>query len=856
MRTLLRSLPIGLACLVALQSHTHAQSNPTGESAIWFSKRGGIVEIQQRADALYLELARLGQLPIKSIPFKARPKEHYLIDALIEAKVIFSSYLSPDLQNVFCGLNTNWFEKEAPTICTWDDACRTDVKYPACKTKLSPSLGAVETQILVPNLAFNARQTVATLHKAKDTSLRTFLVENAYGCSGPHLSACIDKVIQQNEWRQYHNKEMRACSASSISLDKCLDKYTGSLEIPTLSLSTTLRISYPDEAKKKQVQEQLFFQDVIFERKGTFDQADSPAAQFAPPSLDLPWPSPGSTYLSQGFSASLMLMDMPVDLEHCGLNSVRSNLKSDPIDVRLAKLAGILRNREFKELCTCRKAKNCPPELLAKSEAHSDALDEHCDDLLYLNSQNNAFSRPPRRLLGHGTHLLGLMAGTSSQDKNSCNGLDTPAYRAAMTPFHSGLTIALEDVSWPLDIEKADAKKVLAKIRALGGETMRDVVNLSLSFNDPAFESRIRSEVCATKTSLFVVQPGYIPANAAPGTSGDVAGSCSSIPGCLSDIPNVLSVVGVAPNQPPGTGYAVPSSHLYGATEKCCSIAAPSEQLLSFFPGDRFAWVSGQSQATAVVSAVAMLVAAQRHGDERKQRLLWPDDIKARLIYTSDPDPSLEGKVVSGYVNPKRATEHIFRHVVSLKPGSRVAVRRDGLGQPIGTVEVEKLDTLIKTGHSGNALVLKDVNVYGSINNPSPEYFAVRSEDAVQPLPSGVAGAPSGYTYTNFKNIKRLLRREGGPYQAFVARPPADFNRTVESQVCAEGNYLDLESERKPTLISKSKWFIAQATMERKVKGMLAGTAYQVEFTVADIDDYVAPIIKGQRLEAALKVYK
>lgn len=860
MGTLLRSLTIGLAGLIAFQSHAFGQAGPNEDSAIWFSKRGGIVEVQERTDKLYLELAKLRQLPTKEIRFTARAKEYYLIDALLEAKVIFSSYLSPDLQKVICGLNTDWFNADwvkdkVPTICTWEGPCREDVEHANCKVRFPLGLGTAETKILVPNLAFNARQTETTLHKAKGTTLKTFLIENAYGCSGKQLPECIEKVSQQNAWRRYHSKEMAACSGPP---DRCLDNYAGSLDIPTLSLSTTLQIAYPDVAKKSEIQDPLFKQNVIFERKGRFDQADSPETQFAPPSLNLPWPSPEKTYLPGGYSASLALMDQPVDLEHCGLKSILSYLKSEPYapDGKLPRLASTLRNREFKEICTCRKANNCAPDLQIKSEKHAKALDTHCDDLLYLNSLNHAFSLPPRQLLGHGTHMLGLMAGASLQDKASCSGLDSPLYRSAITPFHRGHVIALEDVSFPNNMEWADAKKVLAKIAALGGETTRDVVNLSLSFEDTKLESVARSEICATRTSLFVVQPGYLPTDAAPGTSGDIANGCSSIPGCMSDIPNVLSVVGVAPLQPSNTGYAVPSSHLYGATEKCCSVAAPSEQLLSFFPGDRYAWVSGQSQATAVVSAVAMLIAAQRHTNERKQRLLWPDDIKARVLYTSDLDPTLEGKVVGGYINPKRATEHIFRHVVTLKPGTQVDVRKDGIGQPIGRAEVEKLESLIKAGHSGQVLVLRDFNVYNAVNNPAPEYFAVRPPDgAAHPPASGVAGAPTDYTYTHFKNVKRLLRREGGAHEVFVTRPPGDF-RAVESQVCAGGNYLEVDSNRTPALVSRTKWFIAQETLDRRVKGMVVGTNLQVEFKVSDIDDYVAPIVNDRKVEAVLKIYK
>lgn len=860
MGILLRSLTMSLVSLFALYSPTFGQADPNQESAIWFSKRGGIVEIQQRTDALYLELAQLRQLPSKEIKFKARANEHYLINALLIEKVIFSSYLSPELEKAICGLNTDWFDPKsvkdkATTICTWEGPCREDVKHANCKVRFPPTLGTVETVIRVPDLTFNERQTATTLHKSKGTSLRTFLVENAYGCRGAELDGCVNKVIQQNAWRQYHNKEMSTCSATSTSLDKCLDGYAGSLDIPSLSLSTTLEIFYPD-GNKKPVQDTLFKQDVIFERKGNFDQAIVSVPQFAPPSLNLPWPSPERTYLPDGYSASLALMDQPVDLDHCGLSSVRSNLRSEAItDDRLSKLASALRNPEIREICICRKANNCSQDLQQKSNTHNDALEAHCDDLLYLTSQDHAFSQPTRRLLGHGTHLLGLMAGASLQDKARCSGLDGPTYRSAMTPFHKGHVIALDDVSFAKDMEKADAKKVLAKIRALGGEITRDVVNLSLSFEDAKLESIARSEVCATKTSLFVVQPGYLPANPAPGATGDVANGCSTIPGCLSDIPNVLSVVGVAPLQP--NGYALPPSHLYGATEKCCSVAAPSELLLSFFPGDRYAWVSGQSQATAVVSAIAMLIAAQRNPDERKRRLIWPDDIKARLIYTSDPDPTLEGKVVGGYINPKRATEHILRHVVTLKPKTKVDVRKDGVGQPTSTVEVEKLASHIPE-HSGQVLFLKDFNVYNAVNDPAPEYFAVRPQDAAaQPHASGVKDKPPiDHTYVHFKSIRRLLRREGGPYEVFVTKPSADF-RALEAQVCGGDNtYIEVDSKREPALVGKAKWFLAQETKDRKVKGMVAGTNWQVEFKVSDIDDYVAPIVNDQKLGTVLKLYK
>ena len=78
------------------------------------------------------------------------------------------------------------------------------------------------------------------------------------------------------------------------------------------------------------------------------------------------------------------------------------------------------------------------------------------------------------------------------------------------------------------------------------------------------------------------------------------------------------------------------------------TLAAPGDQILGSVRENRFATLSGTSQAAAFVTGAAGLLEAANHR-------LTPAQIKNRLLYTADLDSNYDGKVAFGKLDVKRA---------------------------------------------------------------------------------------------------------------------------------------------------------------------------------------------------------
>jgi thermitase len=109
------------------------------------------------------------------------------------------------------------------------------------------------------------------------------------------------------------------------------------------------------------------------------------------------------------------------------------------------------------------------------------------------------------------------------------------------------------------------------------------------------------------------------------------------------DIPNVISVAALDRHD------HLASFSNYGV--KSVAIAAPGVDILSTWLGNAYEEKSGTSMATPVVAGVAALIAAE---DPR----LSVDDLRKRILASSDPIVALKGKIASGgRVNAAKAVE-------------------------------------------------------------------------------------------------------------------------------------------------------------------------------------------------------
>jgi subtilisin family serine protease len=205
---------------------------------------------------------------------------------------------------------------------------------------------------------------------------------------------------------------------------------------------------------------------------------------------------------------------------------------------------------------------------------------------------------------GHGTHVSGtIVAGENGV------GVEGVAPDAQVMPLR---VLDKDGGGYTADIATAFAHAGARGIR---------VINASLSGGQSI---AVRTSIRTFPNTLFVV---------AAGNDGvDVDGNSPTYP-CALDEPNVLCV-GAAD----GSDQAWRKSN-YGATS--VDLFAPGTDIVSTWPGGRYANESGTSMATAYTSGVAALLASRQPGWSAAQ-------IKAALLAGADPAAGLAGRAVTG----------------------------------------------------------------------------------------------------------------------------------------------------------------------------------------------------------------
>lgn len=253
----------------------------------------------------------------------------------------------------------------------------------------------------------------------------------------------------------------------------------------------------------------------------------------------------------------------------------------------------------------------------------------------------------PNPITDHAPHVIGLIGAPLNH--KGIVGLN-PFSQVTFQPINSTFS--------------AEADLLDAQIKLQSGALKgARIANLSWGFQS------LQDDQEAFAFAVGALQSKTLVVAAAGNQGEDLSQNCIWIPACLTDLPNVITVVGLDrdeedPSLWSADGEASNSSANF-------HIAAIAEGVLSTVTHNKLGQMSGTSQAAPQVTAAASLIysAAEDIYPELTaggQRLA-PKVVKDRLIYTTDLFRGLQTKSIGGRLNIERAIR-IAQTQVVLKP--------------------------------------------------------------------------------------------------------------------------------------------------------------------------------------------
>ena len=256
----------------------------------------------------------------------------------------------------------------------------------------------------------------------------------------------------------------------------------------------------------------------------------------------------------------------------------------------------------------------------ASMEAYQDADLGSVDDEYGFNAVENASD--PMDDNGHGTHCAGIIGAEGENDL----GIAGVNWKVRIMPLKfmnaggSGTTKdAIEAINYAINRKKAGVNVRI--ISASWGSTQRsraleDVIR-------KAYEADILFVAAAGNSSVSNDRTPHFPSS--------------------YNVPNVVSVAALDRND------QLAKFSNWGA--KSVAIGAPGVDILSTWLGNAYEEKSGTSMATPVVAGVAALIVAEHPG-------MSVDDVRKKLLASTDPIVALKGKTVTGgRINAAKALE-------------------------------------------------------------------------------------------------------------------------------------------------------------------------------------------------------
>lgn len=213
-----------------------------------------------------------------------------------------------------------------------------------------------------------------------------------------------------------------------------------------------------------------------------------------------------------------------------------------------------------------------------------------------------------------------------------------------------------------LGLEDDQARTLVDTMKMVPAEAR--VVNISLGVDpENSAATEMREALTLQSHMLFVVAAGN--------ENENLAEDCEILPACITNLVNVMTVVGLNDDQDaPDLWSSTLSGTNYNPDFDIAAIATP---VLTTATDNRIGWQGGTSLAAPQVAAAASLVfaAAEKGFIDRPGKRIAPNIVRDRLVYTADFMPGYLDSVYSGRLNIDRAID--VTHIrVKLRNGEEI----------------------------------------------------------------------------------------------------------------------------------------------------------------------------------------
>ena len=620
----------------------------------WFSDSKNEKELVDALQKLYLVLYNTGNFPTKAV-YNAQgvPIE----DLLREQRLYFQAQMPLFLNSILCDLNEQICERSKTEVSHellpvvdahigGYEGSLGEWNYQPDTWLLVPDIqldnNTLITKVSAPTLAIPTESTAAYLD-ILEAYLRKADVKLATDCSEWGVSC------EKLTWRLNAHVFPQSAKSGTGSVGEPAPKQTTELWVPVPGVVAEFSLTVEEASEVYSIVSSWDSDDVDVVQSASLNPA---AKAFAPgwmqslaeySSTDIAVDALSENLVAVGDFFPQSVSAEPAFAEQSGLLSLISHpymhRESLPLHHRKPVAIGVLDTWLDVDHC------DLGPINVINATRHSAAqdsksnFDDPAGDDANVNDVCGLMKEQAITLRDHGTHVVGLIGAQK-------NGRGT----VGLNPYSQIFYYEIEATQLAGYGYRQDIATILTNLFVHHNVK---IINLSWSYFN-----RIGGRDVIARAIKMLEPLALVVVAAGNANSHYTDGECSVLPACLTNLENVVSVVGLDRDLNNPQVWEDASNDVGSNSSAEFHIAAIADQVLSTTSNHSMGRLSGTSQAAAQVSAAASLLYSIYEAHYRPaQYKLSPVGVRNRLIYTADIFTELLDRVQSGRLNIERALD-------------------------------------------------------------------------------------------------------------------------------------------------------------------------------------------------------